>query len=140
MTSIHTLKRKQKAFYKSIVSVFCPLLNETIYFTSDGFLHLLYESNRRPRNINEQFMKLKCLNHVPLVLQKSTFIVDTRTVQLKIKGRLKLAIRHALVYEISSGVKVRVIVERIGSGKFKFLSVMPNSNRSKRGLKTKKHP
>ena len=57
MSDLKKLVEKQKNFYKGVVSVFCPILNNTVYFTSDGFNHLLYESNRMPRKIGEQFMK-----------------------------------------------------------------------------------
>lgn len=140
MTNIFDLKKEQKAYYKSIVSVFCPLLNETIYFTSDGFIHLLYDSNRKPRNIDEQFMKLKCLLFATLVLQNSEFIADTRTIKVKRKGKEKIIIHHVLVHEVTKGVKIRVVVERVGTGKFKFLSVMPHNKKAKSTMTNKKHP
>lgn len=142
MKNIYNLKKIQKAFYKSIVSVFCPLLNEVVYFTSDGFIHLLYESNRMPRNISEQFMKLKCLPHAPIVIQKSKIIVDTRTFEIKVKGKKKTLIQYALAYEVSKGVIIRVVVGRLGAGKLRFISVMPHNNKSKKTItaKIKKHP
>lgn len=125
MTNIYDLKKKQRTFYKSIVSVFCPILNDTVYFTSEGFNHLLYDrSNRKPRSINEQFMKLQCLKHAPLVIEKCSLVSETRSIERKIKGKKKSGIHYELIYEVTSGEKIRVIVEKIGTGKHKFLSVM----------------
>ncbi|MCL4353138.1 hypothetical protein M1615_01545 [Patescibacteria group bacterium] len=136
MANIYDLKKKQKAFYKSIVSVFCPILNDTVYFTSEGFNHLLYDkSNRKPRKISEQFMKLQCLTHAPLVIRKCAFISETRLIERNIKGKKKLGVHYELVYEVKAGEKIRVIVEKIGTGKHKFLSVMRHNGRRK----NKKH-
>lgn len=135
MVNIYDLKKGQRAFYKSIVSVFCPILNDTVYFTSEGFNHLLYD-NRKPRKISEQFMKLQCLVHAPLVIQKCTLVSKTRLIEKNVKEKKKSGVHYELVYEVKPGEKIRVIVERIGTGKHKFLSVMRHGRRQK----NKKHP
>jgi hypothetical protein len=140
--NIYKLKQQKREFYKSIVSVFCPVLNNTVYFTSSGFNHLLYDTNRKPRNIDEQYLKLKCLSYAPEVIKKSTVLADTRNYEIKIKGKKKPYIHYAVAYEIEKGKEIRVIVSRFGKGKYKFLSVMPHNKKSKKtlALKTKKHP
>lgn len=130
--NIYKLKKQSKKFYKSIVSIFCPILNDTIYFTSEGFNHLIYKDYGHPRNINEQYMKLKCLPHAPDVIRNCSLISETRQIQRRIKNKLKNGIHYELVYEVILGKKIRVIVEKIGSGKFKFRSIMPHDNKSKK--------
>lgn len=125
------LVEEQRAYYKSIVSVYSPILEGTVYFTSIGFNHLLYEANRRPRKLSERYMKLKCLNHATTVLVKCDAISKTRQVEVKIKGKTKKVIWHELVCEIQQGVIIRVIVEKVGTGKLKFKSIMPHKNSSK---------
>lgn len=132
MTNIKNLKIKQKKFYDSIVSIYCPILNNSVFFTSEGFNHLIYESNRMPRKIGEQFMKLKCLSDAPQVISKCQIITDTRKIQRKIKGIFKTVTRYELVHEVKKNIEIRVIVEKIGSGKFKFLSIMPHNKKSKK--------
>lgn len=127
---------KQKAFYKSIVSVTCPILNDTVYFTSDGFLHLIYESNRKPRKQSEQYLKLKCLDHAPAVLGNCTQILEARPKTKKVKGKIKTGYDYELVHEVTPGQYISVVVEKIGSGKYKFVSVMRLNKKSG----TKKHP
>lgn len=129
MQDIRDLKKEQRVFYKSIVSKFCPILNDTVYFTSEGFNHLLYETHGRPRRINEQFMKLRCLKYAPYVVSNCKLITETREVELKIKGKKKKAFYYALVYEVSKSLKIRVIVGKIGTGKHKFVSVMPHDKK-----------
>lgn len=122
---------KQRKYYKSIGSIVCPILQETINFTSDGFEHLLYKGNRKPRKLSERFMKLKCLEHVPEVIKKADVISETRRSEKRIKGKIKKVIFHELIYEIKKGTQIRVVVEKIGNGNFHFLSVMPHNKRSK---------
>ena len=122
---------EKRAMYKSIVSVFCPILDETVYFTSDGFQHLLYKSNRKPRKLSERYMKLMSLEHAKTVITSCTFVSQSRIVRRKIKGTLRDVVRHELVHEVKQGVQIRVVVEKIGTGKAHFLSVMPHNRRSK---------
>lgn len=131
MEDIRHLKLKARRYYSSLVSIQCPLLGEPVFFTSEGFNHLIYRSNRKPRNINEQFMKLKCLFEAPKVIKACAVISDTRKLKRKINGVLKDVTRYELVHEIEKGIKMRVVVERIGTGRHKFLSIMPHNKSSK---------
>jgi hypothetical protein len=142
MVRIHELKRKARADYKKIKSVTCPALGETVYFTSEGFNHLIYAAHNRPRNINEQYLKLKCLEHAPAVIQGATQIKQARRVRLKKKGKWKKAVQYGLVREVKRGRKIRVIVEKVGeNGKHRFVSVMPDDKTShRRSRNTKKRP
>lgn len=138
--SLKTLIAEQKAFYDSIVSVFCPILNETVYFTSAGFNHLLFKNNRVPRSPAEQFMKLKCLSYVPKVIENCSKKGQIRRDRRKVKGKWKKVLRFEIVHEVTKGASIRVVVEKIGTGHYHFWSVMPHDNKSKKVLTpTKKH-
>ena len=139
MKGIRALKRKQKLLYKSIVSVECPILKETIYFTSEGFNHLIYDSNRKPRNINEQFLKLSCLAHVPKAIEQCQTILSVRKLKKKIRGKYKKVAHYGLIGKIKRDLTIRVIVEKVGRGKCKFLSVMPHDKKTRIEIKNKKH-
>lgn len=132
MIHILTLKEKQRVFYKSIQTVECPILDNPVYFTSEGFNHLLYNSNRTPRAINEQYMKLQCLKYVPEVIKKCEFISETRQINKTIKGKLKSVVYYELVHEVLPGKHIGVIIEKVGSGKYRFLSVMPHREKTKK--------
>lgn len=129
--SLRNLISEQKAFYKSVVSVYCKILGETVYFTSEGFNHLLYENYWKPRKASEQFLKLKCLSYAPEVITKCSKKANIREVKRKIKGIWKKTFQYELVYEVMPKAKVRIIVEKIGTGHHSFRSVMPHDNKSK---------
>ncbi len=138
MSAIQKIKHQVKSEFKKLAPLYCPILSEEVSFTSEGFMHLIYESNRAPRKISEQYLKLKCFTHVPYVIAHCRQVSDTRVVRRKIKGKWKETVRYQLVCETESGVEIRVILEKIGNGKLHFLSVMPHKKRSR--TKTKKRP
>ncbi len=130
--AIHSLIKQKRDFYDGIVSVYCPILADSVYFTSGGFNHLLYKSNRQPRKISEKFMKLQCLTYAPQVIKECLTISETRKIEKRIKNKLKSGFHYELVSEVCKDKKIRVIVEKIGTGKHKFLSVMPHDRKSKK--------
>jgi hypothetical protein len=129
MTDIRILIGKQKKYYDSIVSVYCKILNDTVYFRSEGFFHLLYKSSKKRRSVNEQYLKLMCLTHASEIVRNSTKIIETRSEVRNIKGKKK----SVIAYELIDGKKrihnVAVIIERIGTGRLKFKSVKKISNK-----------
>lgn len=131
MKDLRHLKKDVKETYDSIVSVFCPILNETVYFSSEGYNHLIYESNRKPRDIREQKLKLKSFPYVPRVLERCKRISDVRKVKRIIKGTVKEVFQYELIHEASPQMKIRVNVEKIGTGKHRFKSVMPHTKKDK---------
>lgn len=135
---LRQLKKKQKAFYGRIVSLHCPVLNETVYFTARGFFHLVnkrgVDHRTYPRKPKEQHLKLMCLKYVPEVVENSTQ-VQMRRITVTLKGKPKQAIHYELVHKVVSGEEIRVVIEKVGSGKHRFLSVMPHVSRRN---KTKK--
>jgi hypothetical protein len=139
---LETLKKQQRPFYDSIVSVYCPVISDTVYFTAKGYNHLIYESNRKPRKVDEQFLKLKSLSDAPEVIKNAKGISDTQTFERRIPDRygertvkvLLLGLEH----EVKKNYKVRVVIEKIGMGKYHFLSVMPCKKRPPNPYKNKK--
>ncbi len=127
------LKLHTRAYYRRIGVVFCPVLNQDIHFTAEGYNHLINESNStpgksKPRKPAEQYLKLMNLNHVKAVLTYATVIKDTRKRRKNVKGVWKDAFLYEIVHDIN-GTEISVIVERVGNGKTKFLSVFPTKKR-----------
>ena len=133
--TLKKLKLKQRKFYKSIESVFCPALKENIYFTSKGFNHLLYDSNHMPRKVSEQYLKLKLFEYVPKLIKESTRIHSIRIFKkgafYKNRREIITITRYALVGNVRDIGRIRVIIERINSDKYCFLSDMPNKRSKK---------
>ena len=100
-----------------------------MYFTAEGYNHLINESNSKPgkskpRLPSEQYLKLMHLNNVKAVLTYSTMVKEVRTVRKNVKGKWKDAVLSEVVHEIK-GTEISVIVEKVGLGNHKFLSVFP---------------
>ncbi len=120
------MKLKQKAYYKRINKVFCPALNDYVYFTSIGFWHLLYKSTREPRSKDEKILRLNFLSYVKKVIVGCGEVTRVRESETLIKGKFKNVTYYQLVHLVFMK-KVRVIIKRVGNGKLHFLSVMPHS-------------
>lgn len=140
MVNIRYLIKEEQRLYKKTKSVYCPILDEKVYFTSAGFRHLIYKSTKKRRNIGEQYMKLKCLKFAPRVIKNCTEISSTRHTNKWIKGKEKQGRHYELVYEVYKGKRIRVIVEKIGTGRCRFLSVMPHDKHSKPKKRRKRRP
>lgn len=128
------LKLHTRAYYKRIGVVHCPILDEDVHFTSEGYNHLINESNStpgktKPRSPAEQYLKLIHLTDVKAVLKYSVLIDETRKVRKKVKDKWKDVIQYEIICAIK-GVRVSVVVEKVGDGKHKFLSVFPTKKDS----------
>ena len=129
--SLDFLKRERRAFYDSIGYIVCPILEDVeVHFTAQGFNHLLNETNSKEgdsnaRNPREQYLKLMNLGYAPYILKECEQVAEIRPVRKKVKGKWKDGYHYELTCDIENVGKVSVIVEKIGDGKHKFLSVFP---------------
>lgn len=135
MLNINRLINAQKKLYKNLQPIHSPALKGLVYFTGRGFFHLLNETNIQPRPLKEQYLKLICLPHVSNVVKEAQLITETRKIHRKINNKVKLGNHFALIHEVEPEIQIRVIIEQIGSGDFKFLSTMPHNKKSKYHLK-----
>jgi hypothetical protein len=121
---------EKRAFYKKFNPVFCPILQETIYFTSKGFHHLRYDSFGRARKIKEQKYKLGLLPLVIPVIKYARKIEDFKQEREKklCKNEQQWAIRGIVGKQ---NTDVKVILRKIGTGRTTFLSVMKIERKKK---------
>ncbi len=131
---IKALIAEMREVYRGYKPVRCTVLDEDVLFTSDGFIHLLYESNRQPRTIDEQYLKLKCLPCAPRVIARCKVITATRKIRFKVKGKWKNGKRYELIHEAIPGERHKVILQKIGTGNLTFLSIMPFHRETKKRL------
>lgn len=111
--------KQQKKKYKELNPCYCPSLNETVYFTSDGLHHLLY-NDRRPRISKERYYRATMIDHVEEVIKNSKQairkdIVNTNTTVWSLDHLIDNADRDQII---------RVILKKDGKGRLKFLSAM----------------
>ncbi len=52
-------KENSKEFYEQIYKIVCPVFGKEVFFTSEGFNHLVYKNDRRERDKKVQVMKFK---------------------------------------------------------------------------------
>lgn len=139
--SLAFLKKQTKAFYDSLEPVECPILeNAIVHFTAQGFYHLVNESNSKeydskPRDPAEQYLKLMHLQYAPYIIKNCSKVDEIRPCRKKVKDKWKDGLQYELSCEIEAIGKVSIVIEKIGNGNHKFLSVFPKYSKTKRNKK-----
>ena len=115
--------REKRAWYKTIGTVHCPILNEGVVFNSKGFYHLRYDSFGKARNVKEQSYKLGLLPLVIPVIKNATKVHDYKKQQYS-----KPLGKYFEIWELreivgQQNTAVSVVLRRIGNGNITFLSV-----------------
>jgi hypothetical protein len=119
-------EKRQKRLYKKLQPVWCPALEEMVYFNADGLHHLMYkDGGRRPRTKNEQMYRLSLIPYITEVLS------GAQSAELEIKSHdppiLTWSLEYPIFKDFGNGRKcpVKVIVIRKkNDGRLYFLSVM----------------
>lgn len=113
--------KTQIALYKTFTPCFCPAIQDTVYFTSDGLNHILYY-RRRPRKQKERYYRAGLIPHIVAVIQYSNKAVKS------IKTDSPLIVIWVLSHEVIDHNRnkqiIKVVLKKEGAGKVKFLSVM----------------
>ena len=118
--NLQNLIKITRVKYEKIGRIWCPLLDDYVYFTSEGRVHLIYKGNRKKRPVQEQFYKLNLFPLVVPVIKKSTQIKSIRS-----SPKNKIIQFYAIVGKAGkNNVKIRVIIKKTGSGQFNYHSVM----------------
>jgi len=104
-------------YYMNIGEVYCPAMDDLVIFNFIGFQHLVRRNRRKVRPLNECVDRLVYLRYVQEVVLNCEQVYEIR-----IHGNN--IYRYALVYKVNDGVALRVVLQRIGTGKLIFLSVM----------------
>ena len=115
--------REKRAWYKTIGKIYCPILNEYVFFNSKGFYHLRYDSFGKARNVKEQMYKIGLLPLVIPVIKNANRINEYKKEQYS-----KPLGKYYEIWELKETVgkgntRVSVVLRRIGTGNITFLSV-----------------
>lgn len=139
------LIEKVKNLYSKNPEVWCPYFLSKITLNSDGFNHLLYKSNRSPRNINEQILKLSLVEKAIDIIKKSGTLQEYRDRMEKIgkpakdgfckTSRVQYWAFHAIV-GTQRMIKIVVVLRKVSDGKITFWSVLPHKKFNKQKLYT----
>ena len=113
--------------YKKIGSVTCPAFGkEKIYFTSEGFKHLIFR-DRKYRPKSDQVRRVKLIGHIIDVLKSSTKYTKYSSFEVNTNICLNTVnITHHLWSFIDQidNKRITVVVRQIGTGSKHFLSIM----------------
>jgi hypothetical protein len=118
--------------YASTKPRISPALREQVFFTSEGFNHIVFTGARRERERSSQIMRFKLLPRaIRLVSHANTFQEYEETLkEFEVKARKKRQrqskpVRYWGIIAIFEGRKIKVILRRIGNGQLHFWSVIP---------------
>jgi hypothetical protein len=121
--------------YNTFQSVKCPALGgQSVYFTSEGFNHLVYKSARSERSRKDQIGRFHVLDLAKEIIDISTTYQEyeekLQEVEVKIKKKRVKETKPIYYWgfiAIIKKKKLRVIVKRVGTvGKYVFWSVIPH--------------
>ena len=127
------IRAKFDALYKAFRPIKCPALkNKEVHFTAEGFNHLVYRIPKQERDKRVQIMRFELLEKAYELLAKTTFIqeyeeyYDQKKVWMnKESKRVNVIVRDTGFIGIVRGYRIKVVVRKIGEGKFEFYSVIP---------------
>ena len=133
ISNYEKLREDAHNFYRKIGAIRCPAFNnELIYFTAEGFNHLIYKGNRKERDKNVQIMKFKLLQKAKVVIEISTTyqeydesLISIRKRRFKRVVEETVIVRYWGIVAIIQNSRVKIIVRQMGNGQKHFLSVIP---------------
>lgn len=125
------LIEKARSDYSKFEKVLCPYLNDSVHFTSKGFNHLVYKTDRTRRTEAEINARMKSLKHLRSILSNSGTLQEREVVG---SGQMFYAF-----IAIIDDKKYKVVVSNTKEGKYVFVSIIPRWKTSRRDetLKTK---
>lgn len=112
--------------YSSLNPVYCPALKETVYFTSEGFNHLLFKKGHRRTNKQIKY-RLPLVNLIIPTIKKCKSSAKTTVIDEIYKGKKIIAFYFEITHVVGtkSPAKVKVIIKKRDKlGKLFFFSVM----------------
>src|SRR3989344_8846943 len=67
------IKKKAIELYADFGTIQCPALgDQNVYFTSEGFNHLVYKAPKKPRDERVQILRFDMLEKAKFILETST--------------------------------------------------------------------
>jgi len=127
------LRKDSHSFFISLKPIYSPALKELIYFTAEGFNHIVFKGSRHERDRSSQIMRFKLLPCAVELINVSTtyqeyeetlkeFVVKQRKSKIKKTKR----VQYWGIIAIIDNRKIKVILRKIGdNGQLHFWSIVP---------------
>ena len=126
------IKDKAESFYKNLDFVYCPYLEENVYFNAKGLEHLKFKRKNYARVIDDQFIRLKLLNLAPKVIKLSRTVQglsigkNFEIIRSNNRNDKKLVdVKYFEFVAVVDGMRVRIIVKQIENSPKYFWSIIP---------------
>lgn len=113
-TEIQKIIENAKTEYKNIGKVFCPYLNQEVWFTMKGFRHLI-SNNRKQRHDDVILDRLSAIKYIPDIVSKSGTLQEYENINTEYFGFIA----------IIDSKKYKVILLKNEAGRYMFISVIP---------------
>ncbi len=124
------LMKERTAFYKRLKQCYCPVLKETVYFTSKGFYHFKYNGLGHARSRKERMYRVGLLPLIKPVIKMAKLSVYSPPVYKKSLNKyVEFWKLEAIVGRQKT--KVPVVLRRVGKGNIAFYSVWKKSDKKK---------
>ncbi len=117
---------RYRKIYKELKPVYCPALKEQVFFTSEGFNHLLFKNGHRRLDKQIRY-RLPLLNLVIPTLVKCKSSTKVIVQDEKYKGRSVTAMYFEISHVVGKKcpVKIKIVIKKRGKiGQLFFFSVM----------------
>ena len=132
ISNYEKLRNDGQKFYADIRAVHSPVFNQFIYFTAEGFNHLIFKGPRSEREKSSQSLRFKLLPLAVKLIELSTTYQEYEETlkEFKVESHKKnisksKPVRYWGIIAIIEGRKIKVIVRKIGEGNMHFWSVVP---------------
>ena len=133
ISNYEKLREDARTFYHNIKPIHSPALNEIVYFTAEGFNHLVYKGASRERERSTQIMRFKLLARAAKLVERSTTYQEYEETikQFEVKSHKKKIwkpkpVKYWGIIAIIDGRKIKVILRKIGdNGRLHFWSIVP---------------
>lgn len=134
LSNYEKLREDAQKFYSAIGSIFSPAFNQKIYFTSEGFNHIVFKNPRSERERSSQILRFKLLPLVLKLVKVSTTyqefeetIKEFEVKSYKKKIKKSRSVSYWGIIAIIDGRKIKVIIRKIGeNGTMHFWSIVPD--------------
>jgi len=133
LSNYEKLREDAQKLYHSTRPIFSPVFNAYVYFTSEGFNHIVFKNARSERERSSQALRFKLLPRaITLVGRSTTYQEYEETIKEfwvkshKKKDRKTKPVKYWGIIAIMDGRKIKVILRKIGdNGQLHFWSIVP---------------
>ncbi len=126
------IKSEAFALYDTFTPINSAAIGQKIFFTSEGFNHLVYSAPKKMRDKRSQILRFDMLSKARFILEESTTFqeYDEEIINKRVNRKGHWVLKNVLVrcwgfVAIVQKFRVKVVVTQEGNGIIKFLSVAP---------------